>query len=88
MKEKFNDYIISQQHLHDVIRDNNITRKRLSHRHFPKTTRGIARDNNITRKRLSHRNYNNYFLHAYNIENIKRDKKVSNRTKKKKIYKI
>lgn len=30
MKEKFDDYNISWQHLHDVIRDNNLTRKRLS----------------------------------------------------------
>ncbi len=41
---KFDDYDISWQHLHDVIRDNNLTRKRLSQQHFPKITRGKERD--------------------------------------------
>lgn len=44
MQQKFKDYNISWQHLHDVILDNNITRKRISHQHFPKTTWGKERD--------------------------------------------
>lgn len=44
LKDKFKDYEISWQHLHDVIRDNNITRKRISHQHFPKKTYGKDRD--------------------------------------------
>lgn len=44
LKAKYKDYDISWQHLHDVIRDNNLTRKRISHQHFPKTTRGITRN--------------------------------------------
>ncbi len=44
LKEKFNDYNISEKHLYDVIRDNNITRKRITHLHFPAITRGEPRD--------------------------------------------
>lgn len=44
LSDKFNDYEISWQHLHDVIRDNNITRKKTSHKHFPKITYGKLRN--------------------------------------------
>ena len=40
MKKKFNDYSITQQHLGKVIRDNNITRKRTTKRHYPNTRYG------------------------------------------------
>ena len=44
LKDKFRDYNISWQHLYDILRDNNITRKRLSKQHFPKITRGKERN--------------------------------------------
>jgi transposase len=44
LKAKFDDYTTTWQHLHNVLRDNNITRKRISHQHFPKTTRGVERN--------------------------------------------
>jgi len=40
MKKKFNDYSITPQHLGKVIRDNNITRKRTTRRHYPETLYG------------------------------------------------
>ena len=40
LKKKFDDFDISQSHLHDVIRDNNITRKRTKRRHYPETRYG------------------------------------------------
>ena len=40
MKKKFNDYSITPQHLGKVIRDNNITRKRTTRRHYPETRYG------------------------------------------------
>jgi transposase len=42
MKKKFNDYSITPQHLGNVIRDNNITRKRTTRRHYPETRYGKA----------------------------------------------
>mgnify|MGYP006420188889 CR=1 FL=1 len=42
MKKKFNDYSITPQHLGKVIRDNNITRKRTTRRHYPETRYGKA----------------------------------------------
>ena len=36
MKEKFNNFDITPQHLGSIIRDNNYTRKRTRHEHFPK----------------------------------------------------
>lgn len=40
IKEKYNDFDITPQHLGKVIRDNNITRKRTKLSHFPKTRFG------------------------------------------------
>ena len=37
IKDKFKDFNITPQHLGKVIRDNNKTRKRTRHKHFPKT---------------------------------------------------
>lgn len=39
-KKNFNDYSITSQHLGIVIRDNNITRKRTTKRHYPETRYG------------------------------------------------
>ena len=44
LKNKFTDLDISRQYIHDIIRDNNITRKRATFEHFPKTYRGEPRD--------------------------------------------
>ena len=35
LKKKFNDFTATSQHLGEVIRDNNITRKRTTRRHYP-----------------------------------------------------
>ena len=43
-KNKFPDLDISRQYIHDLIRDNNITRKRATFEHFPLTYRGESRD--------------------------------------------
>lgn len=40
MKKKYDDFDITPQHLGQVIRDNNITRKRTKLKHFPKTRFG------------------------------------------------
>ena len=40
VKKKYKDFDISSQHLGQVIRDNNITRKRTRKSHFPKTRYG------------------------------------------------
>lgn len=39
-KLKFTDFNITRRHLGEVIRDNNITRKRTTTRHFPETRYG------------------------------------------------
>jgi transposase len=44
LKNKFPNLDISRQYIHDLIRDNNITRKRATFEHFPKTYRGEPRD--------------------------------------------
>lgn len=44
IKKKFPNLDISRQYLSDIIRDNNITRKRATFEHFPKTYRGNPRD--------------------------------------------
>jgi len=36
IKKKFMNFNITSQHLGQVIRDNNITRKRTRHKHYPK----------------------------------------------------
>lgn len=40
IKKKYDDFNITPQHLGEVIRDNNITRKRTKLKHFPKTRFG------------------------------------------------
>jgi type IV secretory pathway VirD2 relaxase len=40
VKKKFKDFDITSQHLGKVIRDNNLTRKRTRHEHFPVTRYG------------------------------------------------
>lgn len=37
VKKKYKDFDITPQHLGKVLRDNNKTRKRSRHQHFPKT---------------------------------------------------
>lgn len=64
LKDKFSDYNITWQHLYDVIKDNNITRKRLSKQHFPKTTRGKER-NEIKEIKEFHKE-----IKKYNINDI------------------
>jgi len=44
LKAKFPKLDISRQYLSDIIRDNNITRKRATFKHFPKTYRGNIRN--------------------------------------------
>ena len=44
LKTKFPKLDISRQYLSDIIRDNNITRKRATFKHFPKTYRGNIRN--------------------------------------------
>ena len=44
LKNKFENLDISRQYIHDLIRDNNITRKRATFEHFPKTYRGKTRN--------------------------------------------
>ena len=44
IKDKFPKLDISRQYLSDIIRDNNITRKRATFKHFPKTYRGNIRN--------------------------------------------
>ena len=44
LKNKFPNLDISRQYLSDIIRDNNITRKRATFKHFPKTYRGNIRN--------------------------------------------
>ena len=44
LKSKFPKLDISRQYLSDIIRDNNITRKRATFKHFPKTYRGTIRN--------------------------------------------
>jgi transposase len=44
--DKFKNLDISRQYLSDIIRDNNITRKRATFKHFPKTYRGEPRNEN------------------------------------------
>lgn len=50
IKNKFPNLDISRQYIHDLIRDNNITRKRATFEHFPKTYRGQPRDEKLELK--------------------------------------
>jgi len=44
IKKKYKDFDITSQHLGQVIRDNNITRKRTRHEHYPKERHGKPTD--------------------------------------------
>lgn len=44
IKKKYNDFDITPQHLGQVLRDNNITRKRTRHEHYPKERYGKLTD--------------------------------------------
>ena len=44
VKKKYKDFDITPQHLGQVIRDNNITRKRTRHEHYPKERYGKPTD--------------------------------------------
>ena len=44
IKKKYKDFDITPQHLGQVIRDNNITRKRTKHAHYPKERYGKPTD--------------------------------------------
>ena len=44
IKKKYKDFDITSQHLGQVIRDNNITRKRTLHEHYPKERYGKPTD--------------------------------------------
>jgi transposase len=44
IKKKYKDFYITPQHLGQVIRDNNITRKRTRHEHYPKERYGKLTD--------------------------------------------
>ena len=44
IKKKYKDFDITSQHLGQVIRDNNITRKRTRHEHYPKERYGKSTD--------------------------------------------
>jgi transposase len=44
VKKKYKDFDITSQHLGQVIRDNNITRKRSRHEHYPKERYGKPTD--------------------------------------------
>ena len=61
IKTKFPNLSISRQYIHDIIRDNNITRKRATHEHFPNTYRGKPRDEKIELKEFFD-NINKYDL--------------------------
>jgi hypothetical protein len=44
LKKEFPDISVSRQHLGEILRDNNKTRKRLRHIHQPSTYRGRERN--------------------------------------------
>ena len=46
IKKKYKDFDITSQHLGQIIRDNNITRKRTRHEHYPKERYGKPTDIN------------------------------------------
>jgi transposase len=46
MKQKYKDFDITQQHLGSIIRNNNRTRKRTRHQHYPKERRKQLTDKN------------------------------------------
>ena len=52
LNDKFPDNILNRQYIHEIIRDNNITRKRAVHSHFPVLFRGQPRDKVAETKRF------------------------------------
>ena len=44
IKKKYKDFDITPQHLGQIIRDNNKTRKRTRHEHYPETRYGKPTD--------------------------------------------
>jgi len=64
LKEKFVDFTISVEYLYDVIRDINITRKRATVKHFPKTYRGEERNEKEEIKQFFN------FIKKFNINDI------------------
>jgi hypothetical protein len=53
LKSKFPKLDISRHYLSNIIRDNNITRKRATFKHFPKTYRGNIRNEQQELKEFS-----------------------------------
>ena len=71
VKKKYNDFNITPQHLGQVIRDNNITRKRTRHEHYPKERYGKQTDiTAIFKKSIFFSNKNIAFLNIF-VKTIK-----------------
>ena len=82
IKKKYPSFDITPQHLGQVIRDNNKTRKRTRHEHFPKERYKKPIE------KVKKENYKNYFEYAYNLkEGYELKRKPSTRRRKSKIYK-
>lgn len=52
LSDKFPNNTLNRQYIHEIIRDNNITRKRAVHSHFPVLFRGQLRDKAAEMKRF------------------------------------
>ena len=52
IKKKYKEFDITPQHLDKVLRDNNKTRKRTRHEHFPKTKYPFESDGKMTKSHL------------------------------------
>jgi len=61
IKKKYKDFNITPQHLGKVIRDNNITRKRTKHEHYPKERYGKLTNIEIELKKF-YKEINKYTL--------------------------
>ena len=70
IKNKFKDLDISKQYIHDLMRDNNITRKRVTFEHYPKTYRGNPRLNAIEQFFSQIKNYLKLYK-SKNFEELK-----------------
>lgn len=64
LNEEFPDNIINRQYIHEIIRDNNITRKRAVVSHFPITFRGQPRDKKAETRTFFEK------LGRYNLDNL------------------
>ena len=53
MKQKYNDFDITPQHLGRVVRANNRTRKRTRHQHYPKERRKQLTNKNTYKSKIS-----------------------------------